>query len=98
MARTDTNIIDHFSQESPIATEVRRLLHNIRAKRSQGELKALMVTSATTGEGKSTTCALMAIAAAKKNIKTLLDPNGIMNPGKIFPQKDTAAASEGLHG
>ncbi len=72
MARTDTNIIDHFSQESPIATEVRRLLHNVRAKCSSGELKALMVTSATTGEGKSTTCALMAITSAKKNLKTLL--------------------------
>ena len=33
-----------------------------------------------------------------KNIKTLLDPNDIMNPGKIFPKKDTAAASEGLNG
>jgi len=72
MARNDISIIDQYSLESPIATEVRRLLHNVYARRSEPELKSLMITSATTGEGKSTTCALIAITAAKKNIKTLL--------------------------
>ena len=72
MAREYLPIIDYYSLESPVATELRRLLHNLRKHQRNGELKSLLLTSATTGEGKSTISALLAITAAKKGMKTLL--------------------------
>lgn len=66
------SIIDYYTLESPVATEVRRLLQSLRRKGKDKELKTIMVTSATTGEGKSTTCALTAVTAALKGSKTLL--------------------------
>ena len=72
MAREYLPIIDYYSLESPIATELRRLLHNLRRFQSERELKSVLLTSATTGEGKSTVSSLLAITAAKKGMKTLL--------------------------
>lgn len=72
MAREYLPIIDFYSTESPIATELRRLLHNIRRLQRERELKSLLLTSAVTGEGKSTISALLAITAATRGMKTLL--------------------------
>jgi capsular exopolysaccharide synthesis family protein len=72
MPREYLPIIDYYSLESPIATELRRLLHNLRRHQREAELKSVLLTSATTGEGKSTISALLAITAAKKGMKTLL--------------------------
>ena len=72
MAREYLPIIDYYSLESPIATELRRLLHNLRSIQRERELKSILLTSATTGEGKSTVSSLLAITAAKKGMKTLL--------------------------
>jgi capsular exopolysaccharide synthesis family protein len=51
--------------DTPYVTEVRRLLQSLsRGGRDRGT-KTYLITSAGRGEGKSTTCALMAIVAAK---------------------------------
>lgn len=55
-----------------MATELRRLLHNIRRQESKAELKSILITSATTGEGKSTMTSLLGLTAAKRGFKTLL--------------------------
>ncbi len=72
MARDIVPLADYYSLESPIATELRRLLHNLQKNAAEGELKSILLTSATTGEGKSTLSSLLAITAAKKGLKTLL--------------------------
>jgi capsular exopolysaccharide synthesis family protein len=72
MAREYVPIIDYYGIESPVATEMRRLLHNLRKRDVQPELKSILLTSATTGEGKSTVSALLAITAARKGFRTLL--------------------------
>ncbi len=72
MARTSFSIADFFSLESPFATEFRRLLHNIVQSPPKPDLKTILVTSSTLSEGKSTTCALLALTAAKDGMKTLI--------------------------
>jgi capsular exopolysaccharide synthesis family protein len=72
MAREYVPIIDYYNVESPVATELRRLLHNLRKRDAQPELKSILFTSATTGEGKSTVTALLAITAARKGFRVLL--------------------------
>lgn len=73
MARQISSILDFYDLESPYVTEYRRLLHRILKRSSQQELKSIMVTSAMTGEGKSTISAFLAVtASAKKGLKTLI--------------------------
>ena len=72
MARYYVPIIDHYNLESPVATELRRLLHNLRKCETKAELKSILITSAAIAEGKSTVCSLLSITAARKGLKTLL--------------------------
>lgn len=72
MAHHLAPIQDHYDLESPLATECRRLLHNIRRLESKSEVKSILITSAATGEGKSTIAALLGLTAAKRGFKTLL--------------------------
>lgn len=72
MARHKLRISDCFSLESPLATEYRRLFQNLRRIAAEGELKTILVTSAVTGEGKSTISALLALTSARKGNRTLL--------------------------
>ena len=58
-------IYDLFDQESPIATEMRRLYSNIRHGHRQGELKSFLVTSSHRGEGKSTVASHLALTVAR---------------------------------
>ena len=64
MARTKIPITEYFGQESPIATEYQRLFQNLRKTKGQAELKSILITSAVTGEGKSTISSLLAMTAA----------------------------------
>jgi len=59
------DLLASFDLDSPHATEVRRLLQALWADPANRERKSFMVTSAGRGEGKSTTCALMGIVAAR---------------------------------
>lgn len=86
MARKHISITDFFSLESSFATEFRRLLHNMMHADRKTELKTVLVTSSTLSEGKSTTCALLAITAAKNGVKTLLIDCDLRRPSvhKLF--------------
>jgi capsular exopolysaccharide synthesis family protein len=67
------NLADYYDQESPCATEFRRLLHNINGAISGPETKTILVTSAMLAEGKSTVVSFLAMTAARhKRRKTLL--------------------------
>lgn len=67
------NLADYFDQESPYATEFRRLLHNINGANPGQEKKTILVTSAMLAEGKSTVVSFLAMTAARqKKRKTLL--------------------------
>jgi len=72
MARPRLPITDYFTHESPLATEFRRLFHRIHESPRNSDLKSVLVTSAVTGEGKSTISACLSITAARKGCKTLL--------------------------
>ena len=72
MAHPKLPISDCFNLESPLATEYRRLFQNLRRLGSDSELKTILVTSAVTGEGKSTLSSLLAITAARQGFKTLV--------------------------
>lgn len=80
MARSKFPITECFGQESPVATEYRRLFQNLRKAADQNELKSILVTSAITGEGKSTISSLLSITAARKGNRTLLIDCDIRRP------------------
>ena len=66
-------VLDYYHPESVVATEFRRLLHNITRPANGVERKSFLVTSAMLAEGKSTVAAYLAItAAAYKKRKTVL--------------------------
>jgi capsular exopolysaccharide synthesis family protein len=58
-------IYDIFDQESPIATEMRRLYSNIRHVDSANPRRSFLVTSANRGEGKSTVASHLALTVAR---------------------------------
>lgn len=58
-------IYDIFDQESPIATEMRRLYSNIRHTQGRGNMRSFLVTSAHRGEGKSTVASHLALTVAR---------------------------------
>ncbi len=72
MAHQKIPITDCFNLESPLATEYRRLLQNLRRQQPGSDIKSVLVTSAVTGEGKSTISSLLAITAARKGYRTLV--------------------------
>ena len=59
------SIYEVFDQESPIATEMRRLYSNIRHVRGKGDMRSFLVTSAHRGEGKSTVASHLALTVAR---------------------------------
>jgi capsular exopolysaccharide synthesis family protein len=66
-------IFDYYRPESVVATEFRRLLHNITRPIDGIERKSFLVTSSMLSEGKSTVAAYLAITAAVyKKRKTIL--------------------------
>ncbi|MBN1164965.1 MAG: CpsD/CapB family tyrosine-protein kinase [Candidatus Krumholzibacteriota bacterium] len=59
------SIYDIFDQESPIATEMRRLYSNIRHLDGRASKRSFLVTSADRGEGKSTVASHLAFTVAR---------------------------------
>jgi capsular exopolysaccharide synthesis family protein len=59
------NLLEEFNINAPHVTEVRRLLQTLTRQDAGQEKKVYQMASAGRGEGKSTTCALLAIIAAK---------------------------------
>ena len=58
-------IYEIFDQESPIATEMRRLYSNIRHIDGRSPKRSFLVTSANRGEGKSTVASYLALTVAR---------------------------------
>ncbi len=77
---SENSIIDFFSLESGLATEFRRLLHNLQYHNKDREMKAVMVTSSMLSEGKSTVASFLALTAAKKGMKTLMVDADVRRP------------------
>lgn len=68
-----STISSWYDEESLISTEFRRLYSKIRHLNPNEDIKNLLITSATVGEGKSTTAALLAVTISKyRNTNTLL--------------------------
>ncbi len=62
-----------YREESPLATEVRRIVSKLKIARAERDVKSVMLTSASTGEGKSTVAAYLAIACSKhRGARTVL--------------------------
>ena len=67
------NIVDYFDEESPEATEFRRLYSKLKNLYAGQNIKNVLITSATMNEGKSTTAALLACTVARyRETKTIL--------------------------
>ena len=70
---TNINLFEFFDQESPYATEFRRLLHNLNGAVAGDKTRIILITSAMLAEGKSTVASFLAMTSAgKKRRKTLL--------------------------
>lgn len=75
------NIYDVFDQESPMATEMRRLYSNIRHHHGRPDMRSFLVTSAHRGEGKSTIASHLALTVARfKGKKSLIVDADLRRP------------------
>lgn len=59
------SLLAGFATDAPYVTEVRRLMQGLLRRVRGHESRVYMITSAARGEGKSTTCALLAIVASR---------------------------------
>jgi len=69
---TDKTIYGYYESESPIATELRRLYHNVRTPVDGIAPKSFMITSSNRGEGKSTIASNLAFTIAQFPKKKVL--------------------------
>lgn len=75
------NILDSYDPEAPVATELRRIYHNVLALLSDKGNKSFLVTSSTEGEGKSTIIGYLAITVAQfAQRKVLLVDSDLRRP------------------
>jgi capsular exopolysaccharide synthesis family protein len=58
-------LFDAFDVDTPVITEVRRLLQNLARQSRNGERKIYLMTSAGRGEGKTTISGLLALVSAQ---------------------------------
>ena len=68
----NNQLITVVSPKSPIAESYRTLRTNIHFSSFDKKVKTIVVTSSGTGEGKSTTCANLAVVMAENGYKTVL--------------------------
>ena len=87
-SKDDRTIYELFDQESPVATDMRRLYSNIRHQvGGMVDIRSLLVTSATRGEGKSTVASHLALTVARfRGKKSLIVDADLRKPKqhKIF--------------
>ncbi len=76
----ESKLITHFEPRSPISESYRSVRTNIQFSRAGDPIKAVLVTSAGPGEGKSTTVANLAITVAQMGINTLLVDTDFRRP------------------
>ncbi len=74
-------IYDLFDQESPMATEMRRLYSNIRHLHGKSDMRSFLITSSDRGEGKSTISSHLALTVARfKGKKSLIVDADLRRP------------------
>ncbi|HKQ19734.1 MAG TPA: CpsD/CapB family tyrosine-protein kinase [Candidatus Eisenbacteria bacterium] len=74
-------LFDAFDVDTPVVTEVRRLLQNLARQSRNGERKVFLITSAGRGEGKTTISGLLALVSAQVFRKrTLLIDTDLRRP------------------
>ncbi len=69
------DLISNYEAESFVATQIRRLYYNIKARKDGRKTKSFLVTSSNRGEGKSTIASLLALTIAQfpKNKVLIVD-------------------------
>lgn len=90
--KIESRLITHFDPKSPISEAYRTLRTNIQFKDIENTNRAILITSSTPKEGKSTTVANLAITMAQMGSKTLLVDTDLRRPviHSIFDlKKDT---------
>jgi capsular exopolysaccharide synthesis family protein len=79
--RYPKTILELYDKESPAATEFRRLYSNLRHMDGFADLKSILVTSATSEEGKTLVASFLAITIAHyHDCKTLLIDSDLRRP------------------
>jgi len=76
----ESKLITHFEPRSPISEAYRSVRTNIQFSKTDEPIKAVLVTSAGPGEGKSTTVANLAITVAQMGMRTLLVDTDFRRP------------------
>lgn len=74
-------MLKYYKEESPLATELKRVFSRLQAAQKIHDIKTIMVTSSILGEGKSTVSSLLATVCSQyRNTKTLLIDMDLRRP------------------
>ena len=90
-------MLNPYREESPFATEIKRIASTLKIANEESNVKSVMVTSSMLGEGKSTSAAYMAIAYSKLHeTKTLVIDLDLRRPRvhELFEVKKRRGVSD----
>lgn len=79
-SKVKRRLVTHFKPKSPVSESYRTLRTNLQFSNSDQPVRALLVSSAGPGEGKSTTVANLSIAICQQGVRTLLVDSDLRRP------------------